>query len=98
MRDHFGIGLAGEFRTLGDQRFAQFAEVLDDAVMHDRDLIGRVRMGIAFGRLAVGRPSGMADAGVAAERLFDEQGLERVQFAHGAPARQHAMIERGDAG
>ncbi len=66
--------------------------------MHDRDAVGGVRMGVAFGRLAVGGPAGMADADIAGERLALQPLFQRLQFALGAPARQRAMIERGDAG
>ena len=69
MRDHFGVGLAAEFGAVLAEPFAQLAEILDDAVMHDRDAVGGVRMGVALGRLAVGRPAGVADADLAGERL-----------------------------
>src|SRR6185312_16296015 len=44
MRDHFGVGLAPEDRAPFLQRIAQLAEILDNAVMHDGELVGRVRM------------------------------------------------------
>ena len=63
MSDHFGVGVAGEDRAVRDQLFLQLAEILDDAVMHDRDQVGRMRMRVGLGRLAVRGPAGMADAG-----------------------------------
>ena len=57
--------------------FAQLAEILDDAVMHDRDAVGGVRMGVALGRLAVGGPAGMADADIAGERLARQALFQR---------------------
>ena len=77
---------------------AQFAEILDDAVMHDRDLVGGMRMRVVFGRLAMRRPAGVADADVAVQRLAVEPVFEVLQFAFGAPARQRAVLERRDAG
>ena len=44
MGDDFGVGLGRELDALLLQLFAQLAEILDDAVVHDRDLVGRVRM------------------------------------------------------
>ena len=55
-------------------------------------------MRIALGRPAMRRPAGVADAVIAAERFFLEPRLQRRQFALGAAARQHAVIQRGDAG
>ena len=40
----------------------------------------------------------MADADIAAERFLFEPDLQRMQLAFGAAARQHAVIDRGDAG
>jgi len=80
------------------QLFTQFAEVLDDAVVHDRKLFGGVRMRVVLGRLAVGRPSGVADADQALERVALQPRLEIAELALGAPTRQCAMLERGDAG
>ena len=57
-----------EDRALLLEIFAQFAEILDDAVMDHGDAFGRVRMGVVFGRLAMGGPAGVTDAGMAAER------------------------------
>ena len=78
MRDHFGVGLAGELDTVFGELLAQLAEILDDAVVHDRDVFGRVRMGVALGRLAVGGPAGVADADIAGQRLFGEPHLQRA--------------------
>ena len=79
------------------QLFAQLLEILDDAVVHDRDLVGRVRMRVHFVRPAVGRPAGVADAAVAGERLAREALFEVFQFAFGAAARQVAAFQRRNA-
>ncbi len=98
MRDHLGVGFAFEFGAALDEPFAQLAKILDDAVMHHGDAVGGVRMGVAFGRPAMGRPAGVTDADIAAERLLLEPQFQCVQLALGAAPRQHAMVERGDAG
>ena len=66
--DDLGIGVAGEGGAFGGQFLLQLAIILDDAVMHDRDVVGHVGMGVRLRRLAVGRPSCMADAGLAEQR------------------------------
>src|SRR5947207_1965515 len=98
MRDHFGVGLAAECRAGLFQLLAQLAKILDDAVVHDREPLGGVRMGVVLGRLAVGRPAGVADPDGAGERLLLETRLQVSQLALGAPARQRAALQRGDAG
>ncbi len=72
MGDHLGVGLRAELRALALQFLAQLAEILDDAVVHDRQTVGGVRMRVALGRPAVGCPARMADADGAGERLARE--------------------------
>ena len=76
---------------LPSQLGAQFAEILDDAVVHDRELLGRMRMRVVLGRAAMRRPARVADADRAGERLAAETLLrDCLQLALGAPARQRA--------
>ena len=98
LRDRFGIGFGGEFLAGGFQLRAQGGMVFDDAVMHDRDTRGAVRMGVAFGRCAVGCPARVADTGGAGERRFVEQGSEVGQLAAGAPSVDVAVHQGRDAG
>ena len=98
MRDHLGVGLAGELRAVLLQLVAQLAEILDDAVVHDRELVGGVRMRVVLGRLAVGRPAGVADADGALQRLALQPRFEIAELALGAAARQRAAFKRRDAG
>ena len=97
VHDGFGVGVALEFRALLLQHRAQFAEILDDAVVDHRDVVGRMRMGVALGRLAVGGPAGVSNAGMAGERLGLQAGLEILEFAFGAAALEMVAFERGDA-
>ena len=97
-RRDLGVGLGREFVALGGKLLAQRLEVLDDAVVDDGEPGRSVRMGVGDGRLAVGRPAGVADADCAGERLGGEFGLEVLELALGAPPLEPAVLERRDAG
>ena len=58
-----------EDAALGLHLLAQRLEILDDAVVDDGDAADDVRMGVADGRRAVGRPAGVGDADRAGQRL-----------------------------
>ena len=64
-----GVGVAGELDAGGLQLVAQGGEVLDDAVVDDGDLAGgvAVRVRVAVGGTAVGRPAGVPQAGGAGQ-------------------------------
>src|SRR5215831_1482791 len=97
MRDHFGIRLADEFAALLGQPLTQFAKIFDNAVVHDRNQVGGVRMGIVLCRTSMGRPARMTDADGSAERLAFKARFKRAQLAFGASAAEHAFVEGGDA-
>ena len=65
--------------------------------MHDRDPVGGMRVRVALGRPAVGRPAGVPNAGRALKRLARELAFEVAQLAFGAPAHEAAGFQRGDA-
>ena len=69
MGNNLGVGFAAEASALFLKLLAQFAEILDDAVMHDREPFGRVRVGVVLGGTAVGRPAGVPDAAGTGKRL-----------------------------
>src|ERR1700682_3162373 len=48
MSHGLGVGLAGEFRALLFEHLPQFAEILDDAVVNHRDVVGRMRMRVGL--------------------------------------------------
>jgi hypothetical protein len=95
--DDFGVGVGVEFGAALFQLPPQLDKILDDAVVHDRQFLGRVRMRVVFGRAAVRRPTRMADTDRAVERLARQPCLEIPELALGAPPRQLAALERGDA-
>ncbi len=94
MGDHFGVGLAAKLGAALDEPFAQFAEILDNAVMGDRNAVGGMRMRVALGRFAVRRPAGVADADIAGERLL-RQAL--FQSARACPRRGGGQARRDRA-
>ena len=94
----FGVGLGRKPVALGDQLLAQRAEVLDDAVVHDREARAGVRMGVGLARLAMRRPAGVADADCPRQRRLVELGLEVLELALGAQAGEPALLERRDPG
>ena len=98
MQHDLGIGFGLEHRPLLLERFAQLAKILDDAVVNHGDAIGRVRMRVVLGRLAVGGPAGVPDPGVALERFGIQPLFEVLQLALGAAAREVTAFQRGDAG
>ncbi len=98
MRDHFGVGFAAEFGAVFAEPLAQFAKILDDAVVHDRDGRGRVRMRVALARLAVRGPARVSDPDIAGQRLLGEPRLQRLELALSSAARELAVVERGDTG
>jgi hypothetical protein len=57
MRDDLGVGLALEATAARGQLLAKRLEVLDDAVVDERDLGGGMRVRVVRRRRAVRRPA-----------------------------------------
>jgi hypothetical protein len=98
MSDHLGVGVGAEFRALAFELVPQLAEILDDAVVDHGEAVGGMGVGVAFGRPAVGCPTGVADADGAGERLARESRFEIAQLALGMPAGKASVFQGGDAG
>ena len=81
--DRLGVGLGGQRVAAGLEPVAQLAEVLDDAVVDDRDLAGAVavRVGVEVVRPAVGRPARVGEADRGVRRPVGDGGLEVDQLA-----------------
>ncbi|MDR8760527.1 hypothetical protein FEP90_02211 [Burkholderia multivorans] len=105
VRDHFGVGLRHEFVALRAQRVAQRLEVLDDAVVHERQRARREdRMRVVRDGRAVRRPARVRDARRALEVRFANlrveigdardaaRALGRIRFEHGDAARIVATV------
>ncbi len=93
-----GVGLALEGASLGDEFVAQRLEILDDAVVYERDLAGRMRVGIVLRRRAVRGPAGVGDADQAGQRFRIQLARQIVELAFGAAAFELAVVDRADAG
>ena len=91
MHGDLGVGVAGKFHPDRLQIAAQGGEVLDDAVVDDRDLHGGVamRVGVAVGRPAVGGPAGVAQPGVPAQRCRIGGVQRSLQFGQAPSAAAH---------
>ena len=98
MRDDFGVGVRGEVITRSTQLGTQGLVVFDDAVVHDREPIRRnMRMRIALGRHAMGRPASVRDADGAVSRGGVDGVLQHLHLAHRTHALERARaIEHGD--
>src|SRR5712671_3840630 len=96
--NHFGIGFRSEHVAQAFQIGAQYLVILDDPVVNDGHAVARdVRVGVVRGRNAMGRPSGMRDADVAADRSRVECVLENLHLADGPQTGDPATLEHSDA-
>src|SRR4029079_5309350 len=89
-----GFGFGSGLEALLLKLLTQLLEILNDAVVDDGNLVGRMRMRVRFVRLAVGRPAGMANTGVAGERFADQPLFQVLELAFGAAAREMPVFER----
>ena len=92
------VRFAPEFAALPPQAAAQFAVVLDDAVMNDGDTVGDMRMRVDLARRPVGRPAGVGDPNVTVKVRLGHAPLQRLNFADRADPLQPTVIERRDPG
>ena len=96
-RGDFAVGLRFELIAFAGQFLAQRFEIFYYSIVHNRNFVAGVRMGVGFVGLAVRRPSRMADADRTRQRRRGEAPLQIAQFALGAPARQTPRLQRGDS-
>ena len=103
VREHFGVGVRAEPHAGGLELVLERGEVLDDAVVDEGDVVGRVRVRVrvAVGGAAVGGPAGVADAvaprrrvrGDVPAELREPPGLlAQVQFVAGARDEAGAIV------
>ena len=98
LRGDFRVRLRSEGKALRFQFLAQLGEILDDAVMDERDLLGRVRVGVGVRRRAMRRPARMADAGRAGEGKGGELLVEGRKAPRRAPAIEPPVADGRNAG
>ncbi len=97
-RHHLGIGFRSEHVAARLQVAAQAGVVLDDAVVHQRDAAGHVRMRIGLVGHAMRRPARMRDAGATGERIGQVLRFHLAHLALGAHATDFALVQHGQAG
>ncbi len=98
VRNHFTVGLAQEFAAIGQQLIPQRLEILDDAVVDQRDRPRDVGMGIVDRRRAVRRPAGVRDTGVAVQLCSGQLARQIVQLAFGSATFELSIMHGADAG
>ncbi len=83
VREGLRVGLGAQLVSALRQPIAQLLEVLDDAVVDDRDVAGAVDvwMGIQVVRAAVGRPAGVSEADGRRGRRIQERRAKVAQLA-----------------
>ena len=96
--DHFRIGLAQKYAPFRNQLVAQRLEILDNAIVDQRDIANDMRMSVILRRRTMRGPAGVGNADVARERLHPELAREIAELALGAAARNGTVFQRGDAG
>ena len=94
--DNFRIRLALERPAIGDELVTQRLEILDDAVVDQRNRPDDVRMGVPDRGRAMGRPPGMRDPGDAVERIVGQFTRQIVELAFGAAPLELAIVDGAD--
>jgi hypothetical protein len=84
VRDDLGVGVRREAHALRLERLPQRDVVFDDAVVHDGDVAGGVRMGVVLAGPAVRRPARVADPRRSREGVLGERFVEAGELADGA--------------
>ena len=100
VRDDLRVGLRREGVAVGFERLAQLAEVLDDPVQDDGDLLlraARQRMGVLVGDFPVRRPTRVADAGGRGGAVAARGLLQLLEVADRSDVVETALLEQADA-
>ena len=100
MGKHLGIGLGLELVAFRLHLGAEGGVVLDDTVVDEGQLAGAVEVGVGVlpGNLPMGGPTGVADAGGAADRVLLNGAAEFVDAADFLTDGNHPLLEGGDPG
>ena len=95
MGNYLGIRFAFKLATARAQLFAQAFEVLDNAIVDQRQFVRSVRMRVAGGRRAVRRPAGVGDADITGSVVGFEALLRWTspQFGIVSPAKFVPLAE-----
>ena len=99
MGEDLGVGLGNELVALGQQPLLELLVVFDHAVVDERDLarLIEMRVRVLVGRRAVGRPSGVTDAGGALGGLLREKSRQIVDAASLLAKLEPAVVQDAKA-
>ncbi|CAB4559222.1 unannotated protein [freshwater metagenome] len=101
-RGDLGVGLTDELVALGNQLVLDLKEVLDNAVVNERQatIVSQMWMRIHIGRCTVRRPARMTNAGVARGKRVRCQVIDQRLKLAGLLGRDHfaRLGEHGNAG
>ena len=84
VRHDLGVGVARKAHSFALELTFQLEVILDDAVVHHRDVTGDVRMSIGLTRPTVGRPARVPEPGRAREVPRLDRGSQVLELAHRA--------------
>ncbi len=81
--EDLAIGVGSELVAVALQALLQLGEVLDDPVVDDHEVAGRIRVGVgvAIVRLAVRGPPGVPDSDGSRRGIIGEQSRQTVDLA-----------------
>ena len=99
--DDLGVGLGVEDVALLLEREPQLAEVLDDPVQHDRDLVlvaAGERMGVLLRDPAVGGPARVSEPGRGQRAVVLHDLLQVLEIADRAHVVEPLVLEHREAG
>ena len=82
---------------LGSQHLAELHEVLDDAVVDNRDIAGDLGMRVPDGRLSVGCPAGVGNAQGPVNLLLSNEIRQLLHLSDASLALQNASGDNGNA-
>ena len=99
MRNDLGVGIGLERNTTGLQSLPEAAVVFDDAVLNHSQLTGTVQVGVSVALLwlAVGGPTGVANAARPCSATGFKALGEVDELAFSAQVAQLTAMNRGDS-
>ena len=98
MNDDFRIRFAFKHMALRGQFVTQLAVIFNNTVMHDGDILCRMRVRIGFIRHAVSRPTRMPDTDCPRQRIFRDFSLQINNFTLCPAPFDPAVNQRCDTG
>ena len=98
MPNHFGVRFAFELAAFSHQFVAERLEILDDAIVYQRDRSNDMRMGIAHCGRAMCRPARVGNARAPVKRMGSKLSSEVLELALCASPNQLTILDRADPG